>query len=843
MPIGPTSGFLDFTNATPRANVIIALSNVGVGTDVPLHALDIRGTANVADIIINNDLTLIGGLTTNTLTINSVSMSTTSNFQQVTNVGDAATTNTVQFTNPTTGFTVSSNAEVGGELSVSGNLEVGTANLFVDTTTGNVGVGTTEPTESLDIVGNLNLQKVSNTASIKLNSNVVTEFARSKKLIKYPRVAMTANSSGGYVVSASSFYGNYPPYEAFNNIFPSGHDGGTEGWLSNFTDGAYSATATNGEYLPTGTDTFNGENGSFLKIQLPIKIKLNHLVLKQRYASSGQEYSKNVELYASVDNSTWQSLGTFDPSGSEVFTFYTNDDGYYYDYFVLHFKSVNHRFGYAAVEELEYFGTPEYDPEAHGTDVIMRSVPNVPNADWLEVYYDGQDYTSMPSTVTDKSGNGVTGTPNGNVGFDTEYKAFTFDGSGDFVKGAIPSSLSGNHPYTFSLWIKPDAIQSNFIAVFEMGNRTTNQCCGLYLNGGSVIHLAFGNNLTTSTSVVPNQWIHITGTYTSGSRKIYADGVLLATDTYSSMNIGSTEMTLGANNDDSQEFDGSIANFRLFNRALTGDEIWQLYAYQKEYFDVSMDVVTFKNGGLGIGTSEPKAILDVRGGANFDSAITIGTNIVSSFTGQHMCFPDGDMEQGLIVSANKNKYVSLNGVTTGLGAIRSDESLPIVSLSNVSNDGGVFGVVHELETGGTTRNRNTGGINTKSRKMLGDNRAVVNSLGEGAMWVANTNGNLVSGDYITSSNVAGYGQKQDDDFLHNYTVAKITMDCDFNPQEVPVQVIKEELDSRGRLQWEDHPTETEKAYKIRYLDASGQQTDEANAVHIAAFVGCTYHCG
>jgi len=140
MPIGPTSGFLDFTNATPRADVIIALSNVGVGTDVPLHALDIRGTANVADIIINNDLTLTGGLTTNTLTINNVSMSTTSNFQQVTNVANA-TTNTVRFTNPTTGFTVSSNAEVGGELSVSGNTEVGTANLFVDTTTGNVGRG------------------------------------------------------------------------------------------------------------------------------------------------------------------------------------------------------------------------------------------------------------------------------------------------------------------------------------------------------------------------------------------------------------------------------------------------------------------------------------------------------------------------------------------------------------------------------------------------------------------------------------------------------------------------------------------------------------------------------
>ncbi len=51
------------------------------------------------------------------------------------------------------------------------------------------------------------------------------------------------------------------------------------------------------------------------------------------------------------------------------------------------------------------------------------------------------------------------------------------------------------------------------------------------------------------------------------------------------------------------------------------------------------------------------------------------------------------------------------------------------------------------------------------------------------------------------------------------------------------------LDEHGQLQWEDHPTETEKAYKIRYLTADGTQTDESNAVHIAAFVGCTYHCG
>ena len=51
------------------------------------------------------------------------------------------------------------------------------------------------------------------------------------------------------------------------------------------------------------------------------------------------------------------------------------------------------------------------------------------------------------------------------------------------------------------------------------------------------------------------------------------------------------------------------------------------------------------------------------------------------------------------------------------------------------------------------------------------------------------------------------------------------------------------LDEHDQLQWEDHPIETEKAYKIRYLDADGNITDEANHVYKAAFVGCTYHCG
>ena len=289
------------------------------------------------------------------------------------------------------------------------------------------------------------------------------------------------------------------------------------------------------------------------------------------------------------------------------------------------------------------------------------------------------------------------------------------------------------------------------------------------------------------------------------------------------------------------------------------------------------------------------------------------------------------------MSADNNKFIKMSGgIEAGSNAITTNESLPIVSLSTVTSDIKCFGVVSSSEDP-ETRQEQYGNIVSVAEKELGDTRVFINSVGEGAIWVTNINGSLESGDYITTSNVSGYAMRQDDDILHNYTVAKITMDCDFEPVTQPIQTIKKELgnvnywvettysdvsleaysnlaeenrrtttetrysneegiitpteysnlessvqatyseietvtyqkidrletetdtgegytlevreelvnvlDEHGQLQWEDHPTDTEKAYKIRHLTSDGQITDEANAVHTAAFVGCTYHCG
>ena len=100
-------------------------------------------------------------------------------------------------------LTVTGNATVSSNLTVTGNVTV-SSNLTVSddlTVTGNV--------SDLNIVSNVNMLHTSNTASIKLNSNVVTEFPRSKKLIKYPRVAMGSLTQDDYIVTASSTYSGF----------------------------------------------------------------------------------------------------------------------------------------------------------------------------------------------------------------------------------------------------------------------------------------------------------------------------------------------------------------------------------------------------------------------------------------------------------------------------------------------------------------------------------------------------------------------------------------------------------------------------------------------------------
>jgi hypothetical protein len=564
------------------------------------------------------------------------------------------------------------------------------SNTVIDTTTGSLGVGVdgNGPTSNLHVVGNtrlegdINMLHTSNTASIKLNSNVVTEFPRSKKLIKYPRVAMGSLTQDDYTVTASSTYiGFGERWKVFDNSLTDG-----DSWAS-----LGSTYSTDGQ-THTGSGTLGGFSGEWIQLQLPEKIKLEYVRIFPRNYQATQpmpQSPKDYVIIGSTDGTTYKLLATVTNQADNGSWMTTNiNTTELYMYFAVVVSKV-HSTSLVAFSELEFWGTPEYDPEADGVDVVVKSVPNVPNTDWLEVYYEGKNYTNGNS-VQDETDNNIDGSFTG-ITYNTEYNSFDFSGVTDSSKitATLPSTFAGNQPFTVSVWFKRynDLVTEN--TIWRIGPRTDEKCLGLAVSGGNFNF--FGNDSTdgsfSSTTFngggyVVGRWYHVACVYDGSSRYIFIDSVRDGTTVTNSLDFNaSTELVLGFNGVD-KYLNGSIANFRLFNRALTSDEIYQLYAYQKEYFGHGDLGMTLKAGRLGIGTSEPRAALDVRGDlyapgtiVQVEQAVKTNTSAVTSTSAVDIGYLSVDITpkfstSKILVSYIVNVGVDITGTTNMHGFLR-----------------------------------------------------------------------------------------------------------------------------------------------------------------------------
>jgi len=194
------------------------------------------------------------------------------------------------------------------------------------------------------------------------------------------------------------------------------------------------------------------------------------------------------------------------------------------------------------------------------------------------------------------------------------------------------------------------------------------------------------------------------------------------------------------------------------------------------------------NSPSGTPSNSPLQIGYVRGDGNG------GVAYISSFTGIHASIIDTSEITngaiiGMIVESTGNLWVNGSEVST---------ALPKVYLANTNNSKKVYGVIADLSSGFD------GYIDSHPLKDT-ETAIEVNSLGEGKVWVTNISGNIENGDYITSSEISGYGRLQEDDLLHNYTVAKCTENINWDAVTETIQ-------------------HNNQSYK-RYLCA------------------CTYHCG
>lgn len=189
----------------------------------------------------------------------------------------------------------------------------------------------------------------------------------------------------------------------------------------------------------------------------------------------------------------------------------------------------------------------------------------------------------------------------------------------------------------------------------------------------------------------------------------------------------------------------------------------------------------------GLPSNVPELIGSIRGD-NFG-----GVDYVQSFTGLHASVIETAeiTTTGLIVESTGEIWHSATGDNVST-------ALPKITLSTSNNSKRVFGVIARLSG-------SFDGYVSASPLKESETHIEVNSLGEGKVWVTNINGNIENGDYITTSEIGGFGRLQDDDLLHNYTVAKCTENINWDS-------VSQTIDHNGTL------------YK-KYLSA------------------CTYHCG
>ena len=161
---------------------------------------------------------------------------------------------------------------------------------------------------------------------------------------------------------------------------------------------------------------------------------------------------------------------------------------------------------------------------------------------------------------------------------------FSFNGSSNLLVFPENSIMNTNSP-TVEVWIKTSALSQNGFW-FEKG--TVNSSYSLFQEGSNIVwrtvnsgSTPYDNLLATTASYLSTSaWAHIVGTYTTGSKRLYINGVQVASNTVTgtiatNTNGCSIGVYGGFNGSRGYWYNGSIGNVKVYNRALSAAEVQQ----------------------------------------------------------------------------------------------------------------------------------------------------------------------------------------------------------------------------------------------------------------------------
>jgi len=205
--------------------------------------------------------------------------------------------------------------------------------------------------------------------------------------------------------------------------------------------------------------------------------------------------------------------------------------------------------------------------------------------------FDGSQTSWLTNTTRNSAGSGGTGTL---VGLGTTTapttgkigQALLFNGT-NYVTGSDASLPSGNAPRTISAWIKPTALPGLNLSgvIANYGTTVTDHAFGISLiniSGTQYIRFfGWGDDFDTAQTLPTTSWTQITGVFDGTTAYMYANGVLLGSSNRASWNTVLNHFEIGRNIGVGDYFNGAIDDVRVYNRALSANEVAQLYAMEK----------------------------------------------------------------------------------------------------------------------------------------------------------------------------------------------------------------------------------------------------------------------
>jgi len=205
--------------------------------------------------------------------------------------------------------------------------------------------------------------------------------------------------------------------------------------------------------------------------------------------------------------------------------------------------------------------------------------------------FDGKD---LINNVADSSGQGNDGRLVGTFASATSSasvqgklgQALSFNGSDDYV--VIPSSSDfnfGTGAFTYSMWVKKNASATRYDLLSTKSG--SFQDATLFINSDNTIKLFTRDTTGTVTKTVTSNstpssstWFHVVATRDSaGVLHMYINGTTDGTPvTGATQDLSTgTGFDIGENQSVASQLDGTLDDVRIYNRALSADEVERLY--------------------------------------------------------------------------------------------------------------------------------------------------------------------------------------------------------------------------------------------------------------------------